>query len=63
MGRGQLPGNANIYVGCLGNHLRRTQCIPVAGGVCLEGVLYTIGSSGFCVLIAMRCIELNQADE
>ena len=63
MGQGQLPGNANVCVDCLGNCLSRTQCIPVERGVCLEVVLYTIGGSGFCVLITMRCIEFNQADE
>ena len=63
MGQGQLPQNANLCVDCLGNHLKRTQCIPMAGGVCLEGVLYTIGSCGFRVLIAMRGIEVIQADK
>ena len=63
MGQVQLPGNANVCVDCLGNHLRRMQCIPVAGEVCLEGVVYTTGNSGFRVLITMRCIGLNQADE
>ena len=63
MGQGQLPGNTNVCVDCLGNHLRRTQCIPGAGGECLEGELCTISGCGFHVLIAMGCIELNQADE
>ena len=63
MGLGKLSGNVNVCVNCLGNRLKRMQCILAVGGVCLEGVLCTIGGSGSHVLIAMQCFELNQADE
>ena len=45
MGLGKLLGNANICVKCLGNRLRVMQCILAARGVCLEGVLCTVGGS------------------
>ena len=63
MGQWQLTQNTIVCVDCLGNHLRRTQCIPAEEGVCLKGVLCTIGGSGFHVLIAIECIKLNQSDE
>lgn len=49
MVQGQLSGNANVCVNCLGNRLRRMQCILAVGGVCLEGLLCTIGGSGIHV--------------
>ena len=63
VGLGKLLGNANVCVNCLGNRLRVTQCIPVAMGICLEGVLCTVGGSEIHVLITLECFKLNKADK